>query len=155
MAPIPAPGPCWQPTLLSSQGSSSLTDISCTYESSAFLLTDPKCLRWDAEEIKSRIIICPPLYSKFNANGTNLTKFYPICPTQSGEDRDFPFIPEKSSTQQSLKFKGQSRCNLTGIYTAEISSLFTASAKIKMPHWTVVGKCTWPTLLWSPEQEHS
>lgn len=118
-----------------------------------FSLFPKKIPNWlDAEEIKSRIIICPLLYSKFKANGTSLTKFYAISPIQSGEGKNFPFLPGKFSTQRGLK--GQSGCNLTGIYTAEVFSVFAASAKMKKPHWTVVGNCMWSVILWSPEQEH-
>lgn len=95
--------------------------------------------------MKSIIIIWLPLYSKFKVNAMSLTEFYLISLIQSAEDGNFSFIPEKSSTQQSLKFKRWSKRDLTDIYAAGVSSLFTA--KMKMPHWTVAGNCVICTCL--------
>lgn len=110
--------------------------------------TDPRYFRLDGEVIKSKHTVCPPLLSKFKANRTNLTKFIPSAQSRHEKMGIFHVFQENFQL---------SRVGETPkvIYTAEVSSLFTASAKMNKLHLIAVGNCTWPVVLWSSEWDCS
>lgn len=131
-------GSCWQPTTHTAvaRAPHHWLVLAAPTVAQLFSWRYPKCFRLVADETKSWILICLPLYNKFKANGTSFTKLYPISSFQSGEDKIFPLILENSNSTRP-QIQGEEQMRPHGYLHCRSPFPLYSPCQNEEPHWTV------------------